>query len=126
MNLQGRSDKRSLALHRAVVRKLCSCPELWDKPLQNIDRWAEQNGSFSVASMIWKNILETWEHEAIIKLLLSRSQWATFLRSSSPFVGIISQEERNKIFARYALRESLVTGTSTRYTPDKQEKSRRL
>ncbi len=101
MNMQERSDKRSLALHRAVVRKLCNCPDLWDKPLENIERWAEQSGSFSVASMIWKNILETWTHEAIIKLLLSRSQRATFLRSSSPFTGIIDQESRNKIFERY-------------------------
>lgn len=101
MNMQERSDKRSLALHRAVVRKLCQYPDLWEKPLQNIERWTEPDGSLSMASLIWKNILETWEHEAIIKLLLSRSQRATFLRSSSPFTGIISQEERNRIFERY-------------------------
>ncbi|MBK5275552.1 MAG: hypothetical protein JJE30_10935 [Desulfuromonadales bacterium] len=101
MNLQERSDKRSLALHRAIVRKLCSCPDLWEKPLQNIERWTEKDGSLPVPFMVWKEILQTWEHEAIIKLLLSRSQRATHLRSSSPFCGIISQAERNKIFARY-------------------------
>lgn len=39
MNLQERSDKRSLALHRAVVKRLHENPELWEKSLQNIRRW---------------------------------------------------------------------------------------
>ena len=101
MNMQERSDKRSLALHRAVVRKLDNCPDLWDIPLKNIERWAEKDGSMPVAHMVWKEILESWTHEAIIKFLLSRSQRATQLRSSSPFVGIIDQDTRNRIFERY-------------------------
>lgn len=101
MNMQERSDRRSLALHRAIVRKLDKCPDLWDKPSQNIERWTEKDGSLPVPFKVWKDILETWTHEAIFKLLLSRSQRATHLRSSSPFTGIISQEERNKIFERY-------------------------
>lgn len=44
MNLQERSDKRSVALHRAVEKRLRENPELWDKPLQNIKRWAESDG----------------------------------------------------------------------------------
>ena len=102
MNMQERSEKRSLALHRAVVRKLCKHPDLWEKPLKNIKQWTENDGSLPVPFMVWKEILETWTHEAIIKLLVSRSQRATHLRSSSPFTGIISQEERKRIFARYA------------------------
>lgn len=101
MNMQERSDKRSLALHRAIVRRLCKCPDLWEKPLKNIERWAEQNGGMQMSMKIWKDILETTPREDIIKLLLSRSQRATQLRSSSPFTGIISQEERNRIFERY-------------------------
>lgn len=102
MNMQERSDRRSLALHRAIVQKLRKCPELWDIPLQNIERWASNDdGTLSAAQTVWKNIIETWTHEAIIKLLVSRSERAIHLRSSSPFVGIISQEERNRIFERY-------------------------
>ena len=101
MNMQERSDKRSLALHRAIVRKLDKCPVLWDKPIQNIERWTEKDGSLSMAYVVWKEILQTWTHEAIIKLLLSRSQRATQLRSSSPFAGIIDQDTRNRIFERY-------------------------
>lgn len=101
MNMQERSDRRSLALHRAIVRKLDKCPHLWDKPLQSIERWTDKDGSLPMAYVVWKEILQTWTHEAIIKLLLSRSQRATQLRSSSPFVGIIDQDTRNMIFERY-------------------------
>jgi hypothetical protein len=104
MNLQERSDKRSLALHRAIVKRLRETPELWAKPLQNIERWTDKDGSLPMAFQVWKEILDTWSHEDIIKLLISRSQLATQLRSSSPFTGIISQETRNKIFERYRLK----------------------
>ena len=101
MNMQERSDSRSLALHRATVKRLKENPELWDVPLRNIDQWTQPDGSLPMAYVVWKEILQTWTHEAIVKLLLSRSQRATQLRSSSPFVGIISQEERNRIFEKY-------------------------
>lgn len=104
MNLQERSDKRSLALHRVVVRRLRENPELWAIPLQNIKRWADTNGSMSVPQRVWKHILEATPHDDIIKLLLSRSQRAIHLRSSSPFLGIISPEERNRIFERYRIK----------------------
>lgn len=47
MNMQERSDKRSLALHRAIVKRLRENPELWDRPLQNIERWTENDGGLS-------------------------------------------------------------------------------
>jgi hypothetical protein len=92
--------RRSLALHRLVVKKLQENPSLWDVPLVNISRWTAQNG-LSPADQVWKDILETWPKQKIIELLLSRSQRAAQLRSSSPFTGIISHEERNRIFERY-------------------------
>ncbi len=40
-----RQIKRSLALHRAVIRWLREDPCLWDKPLANIERWTKDRGS---------------------------------------------------------------------------------
>lgn len=101
MNLQERSDKRSLAMHRAIVKRLHENPELWDVPLQNIERWAAQ-GYMPVSHRVWFEILTSWPREKIIKLLLSRSQRATQLRSCSPFTGIISQDKRNQIFEKFS------------------------
>lgn len=96
-----RSERRSLALHLAVARKLKENPSLWSVPLANIERWTEKRGSMPVPYLVWKELLETMSHEDITKLLLSKSQRATLLRSSTPFTGILDQEERDRIFQRF-------------------------
>lgn len=101
MNREDVVVKRSLALHRAVVQQLREDPSLWAIPLQNIQRWTEQSGRIEPVYEVWKDILTSWPQEKIVKLLLSRSQRAALLRSSSPFTGIISADQRNRIFERY-------------------------
>ena len=96
-----RSENRSLELHREIVKRLQVEPELWNIPLQNIDRWQKQDGGLKQSHLVWKTILTTLPHEEIIKLLLSKSQRSTQLRSCTPFVGIIDPETRNKIFEKY-------------------------
>lgn len=93
-------EKRRLALYRAIVKRLREQPELWAIPLENLDRWERLNGPRHNTSL-WREILATMSREDIIKMLLSRSERGDMWRKSSPFVGIISQEERNRIFERY-------------------------
>lgn len=97
MDLQNRSDKRSLALHRVVVKRLQENPELWAVPLQNIERWTESDGSLDRPYQVWKHILTIMPREKIVSLLLSKSQRSTHLRSSTPFVGILDKSTREKI-----------------------------
>jgi hypothetical protein len=103
MKMQERSDKRSLELHREVVKQLRLNPSLWDVPLRNIDRWTDDDGSLPAPYKEWKEILTSMPHETIIKLVLSKSQRSTQLRSSSPFTGIIDKETRDKIFQKYKM-----------------------
>jgi hypothetical protein len=139
-------ERRSLALHIAIVRRLREDPSLWDIPLQNIARWAGKAEEIPVPYCVWREILTSYPKDNIVKLLMSRSERAIHLRSSSPFTGIISQEARNKIFKRYkkgadmdelervknelenlkqAVREYLER-PSTDGRPDRQEMRRRL
>lgn len=104
MNLQERSDKRSLELHREVVKRLQKDPTLWGIPLSNIERWTGDKGELPSYYHAWKTILTTWPKEKILKLLVSRSQRATHLRSSSPFTGILDQETRNRIFEKWRIK----------------------
>lgn len=104
MNLQTRSDRRSLSIHREVVKQLRKDPSLWDIPLRNIERWSQSSGYNSTPYMVWKDILTSKQHDEIITIMLSKSQRSTHLRSSSPFTGIISQETREKIFKRYSVK----------------------
>ncbi len=93
-------EKRRLALYRAIVKRLREQPELWAIPMENLDRWDKLNGPRNNTSL-WREILTTMSREDIIKMLLSRSERGDMWRKSSPFVGIITQEERNRIFERY-------------------------
>lgn len=85
---------------RAIVRRLRDNPELWVKPLENLDRWESQSGPHP-SWTFWREILATKSRDEIIKMLLSRSQLGDTWRKTAPFVGIISQDERKAIFERH-------------------------
>lgn len=103
MNRQKDVDKRSIELHKSIIKRLKQHPSLWSIPLSNIERWSERRKSIPVPYQVWKEILTTSSKEEIVKVLLSHSQRSTLLRSSSPFTGIIDYETRNKIFLKYKM-----------------------
>jgi hypothetical protein len=77
-------------------------PTLWEVPIQNMDRWL-QNGTESLGYQKWREILRKMSRKEIMKLLVSRSQRVDQIRSFTPFVGILDQELRNRIFERYKM-----------------------
>lgn len=95
-------DQRSLALDQAIADKLQQQPELLEKARANLQRWIQQQQP-AVPSVFreWQRILDTWTIENILDLLRSSNQEARRLRQSSPFCGILSQEERIAIFKAY-------------------------
>ena len=101
MNKQKRSDERSLALHRMIAEKLRHTPSLWQIPQDNIARWKERSGRLPPSIGEWERILNTKAREEILALLESDSEESIRLRSSSPFTGILSENERVKIFGSY-------------------------
>lgn len=97
MNRQTRSDIRSLMIHREVAHKLTKNPELWIIPEKNLEKWIK-TGCCKKTYSEWKRIFESKSKESILKLISEESELSTRLRSSSPFVGILTSEERNKYF----------------------------
>ncbi|GFO59092.1 hypothetical protein GMST_14170 [Geomonas silvestris] len=100
MNLQRRSEIRSLEIHKEVVKVLIASPELWAKVRSNIEECLQV--SPCPAYEEWWEILNTWPKEQIFRLLTTDSEESSRLRSSTPFTGIISQEKRNEIFAKFS------------------------
>lgn len=98
MNMQRRSDERSLALYKEIAKKLRRNSHLWDIPRKNIAMWKKQKGRLAPALMEWEELLNTKSREQIIAILESDSEESTRLRSSSPFAGILSEKERRAIF----------------------------
>ena len=93
-------DLFNMMLHRAVAEKLRREPE---KVLQiareNLKNWLKDK---NIALLEWQNILDTETPEKIIKIISQDTDEGQRLRSSSPFAGVLSEAEREKIWSECA------------------------
>jgi hypothetical protein len=97
-------EQRSLALHHAVAAKLEAQPHLLDIARRNLDRWSDGNPPSAIRE--WRAILDSAPLPAVLSLLRSLSEEAARLRQSSPFAGVLTEEERRRIMADYESRRA--------------------
>jgi hypothetical protein len=90
------SDLISLALHQLVAVRLRSNPLLIEKAKANLQNWLETTPNIT-AWLEWKTILETKSLEVILEILTTETDEGQRLRSSSPFVGLVTAQERTAI-----------------------------
>ncbi|MEO6847715.1 MAG: hypothetical protein ABI443_09145 [Chthoniobacterales bacterium] len=95
-------DERSLELHELVADKLARNPALLERAQANLSRWLSARPD-ELALQEWQEILSRLQLQDVIGLLRSGTEDAARLRQSSPFVGILSSDERHTIFAHYAV-----------------------
>lgn len=87
-------DARSLALHRLIVEKVRHDPALFDKAKATLARWR------TIVCASSQPYLKEWESlvdqgiETALAVAVEDSPRATALRQSSPFCGIITEQER--------------------------------
>lgn len=87
-------DERSLALHRLIADKIVREPRLFERSKETLVRWRKTVCSRS------HPYLEEWEHlmslgmDACLAAAVENSQQATALRQSSPFSGVLTNQER--------------------------------
>ena len=93
-----RLDLRSLAMHTLIARKIARAPGLLAVARKNLRRWGERWGEDSpVWLREWQAILEQpWGEVAA--LITELSPRATRLRQSSPFAGVLTPQERKRIY----------------------------
>jgi hypothetical protein len=96
-------DEFALAYHRAVAERLRAEPEaVLERARRNLHRWAEGDafGPGELASLEeWRRILGEADVARLIEIMTDTSDEGQRLRSSSPFVGVLSPEERLEILA---------------------------
>lgn len=94
-------DARSLAMHCKIAQKISRDPDLLDKARENLERWrAKSRKPLPQCLREWQEILKRpWPE--IAELITSMSEDATRLRSSSPFAGVLSDDERDRIYAAF-------------------------
>jgi hypothetical protein len=95
-----RIDRRSLALHQAVAKKLRAHPELIGIARENLNRWYEGAGRSRPYIDEWRRILEL-PLEEVLSLMEQDGERMTALRQSSPFAGILEPAERWAVYARF-------------------------
>ena len=94
-------DARSLAMHCRIALKITHRPKLLDKAKANLARWVgNSEGQPPMYLREWQEILDRPWLE-IATLITSMSEEATRLRSSSPFAGILTADEREEIYAAF-------------------------
>lgn len=96
-----RIEERSLALHRAVAKRLLNEPKHLRKLKENFKRIARQSKATCVYVKGWREILEL-PLKDICRLLSEDSARMRELRQSSPCSGILSPQERWKIYESFS------------------------
>jgi hypothetical protein len=96
-------DEFTLAYHRAVVERLRAEPEtVMERARRNLNRWTAGDafGAGERTSLEeWREILGEADVDHLIEIITDTSDEGQRLRSSSPFVGALSPEERLEILA---------------------------
>ena len=94
-------DARVLDLCRLIVQKIEEDRTRLRIAIDNLNRQHERQGRLSRASREWVEILATKSWPEVRSLLLEESDEGQRLRSSHPFYGLVTDEERETISARH-------------------------
>jgi len=102
-----RIEERSIALHRAVADRIRKNHKLIREAEKNLQRYLQQSfaeGKTPTRSLLeWQELLEDKSLEEILEFIVSDSERARRMRQSSPFAGILSPQERWRIYEAYRL-----------------------
>lgn len=94
-------EARSLAMHAVIAKKIEGDSKLLDIPRNNLKRWSARWGKEApVWYDTWCAIMERpWPEIAAI--ITEPSEESARLRQSSPFAGVLSAEERKRIYEAF-------------------------
>ena len=91
-------DFFSLSLHRAVAEKMITDEvEVLRIARNNLERWLKSpsfEGVERFALLEWQNILNNYRPDEIRRLMTAETDDGQRLRSSSPFAGVLTRDER--------------------------------
>jgi len=94
-------DLFNLMFHRALAKKLRRDEKrVLQIARNNLNRWLKKNKSFALLE--WREILETHTPNKIIKVISQDTDEGQRLRSSSPFAGVLTEAERERIWSECA------------------------
>jgi hypothetical protein len=93
-------EARSILLHRAVAQRISAQPGLLEIARSNLRRWIDQEGPRPYWTD-WKTLLDG-PLKDLLTFMVSPVEDARRLRQCSPFAGLLSPQERWKIYESFA------------------------
>ena len=100
-----REDGRSLALHRAIARRLAADPTaVIARARRNIARMRGRPGQATHLLREWEALLDR-PVPALLPVLVDPGEWARELRHVTPFAGVLSARERAAVYEAFAADE---------------------
>jgi hypothetical protein len=88
-------------MHCKIAQKISRDPDLLNIAKQNLARWEKKSTGLKRGYLQeWREILDQpWPE--IAEMITSMNEESTRLRSSSPFAGILTDQERERIYAAF-------------------------
>jgi hypothetical protein len=97
-----RIDLRSIAMHQAIAVKLRRDPGLLQIAHDNLNRWMAEGGRSLPYLEAWRALLAR-PLEELCTMIGEDSERMAALRQNSPFAGILTPEERWRIYDAFAV-----------------------
>lgn len=96
-------DMVNLAYHQEIAARLRAMPdEILGRARGNLKRWLAAHAGTSTARALkeWESLIETRTIPELIAIITEDSDQGQRLRQSTPFVGVLSPQERKDLFTR--------------------------
>lgn len=95
------AEARSLALHCLIARKIAADPRLLETATRNLAAWAARYGDSPPRALEeWRRVLaRPWPE--IAALITDPGEEAARLRQSSPFAGVLTPAERQRVYEAF-------------------------
>lgn len=101
-----REERRSLALHRAIARRLREQPvQTLRRARRNLDRMSRKHPGARPLLSRWRRILSRTTAE-IMEVMLDPRPSARELRHVTPFAGVLTARERTYVYRRFSSAEA--------------------
>jgi hypothetical protein len=95
------AEARSLAMHALIAEKISRDPQLLEIPRRNLQRWSRRWDKESPRWLEeWRRLLRRPWHE-IAGFIAEPSERGARLRQSSPFAGVLTPEERQRVYEAF-------------------------
>lgn len=95
-------DKRTYAFHLKAAEILLTHPERLNEVHDTLNNWTSLDGTQAQGWAIkWIALIDGLNASEVAKLITQKNEQMDFFRKSSPFAGVLSEEERLSILQKH-------------------------